>query len=312
MSDASAPAATAGDLDRLADREEALAGKEAELLEHERSVIKRERAYIGQRMGLSDTARALADRAATLHARASALGDEGRAISMVTVPRPDRFAEDEPRGYKELEVARARRMVALEAREHALGARGTAVHVRRDCIDREEKALEYRRQLYALRGQELDRLERMLGDESAEDPPPSPLSGEAAAEAATRSNAPMGEPLVSDERRDTQRFGLKVYVGLESEHNFYTGFSRNISAGGLVIATHDVLEVGGEVELLFHLPSGDSIHTPGRVAWIRDYNPAQPEMFPGMGVKFVDLTPDDAVRIRRFAGHREPLFYDDD
>ena len=59
------------------------------------------------------------------------------------------------------------------------------------------------------------------------------------------------------------------------------------------------------------MPSGDVVHTPGRVAWVRQYKPDKPEEFPGMGVRFVDLTPDDAEQIRYFLEEREPILYQD-
>ena len=36
--------------------------------------------------------------------------------------------------------------------------------------------------------------------------------------------------------RASERFDLEVKVDLESDHNFYTGLTQNISAGGLFIA----------------------------------------------------------------------------
>ena len=42
--------------------------------------------------------------------------------------------------------------------------------------------------------------------------------------------------------RAAERFDLEVKVDLESDHNFYTGLTQNISAGGLFIATHHLRE----------------------------------------------------------------------
>ena len=38
--------------------------------------------------------------------------------------------------------------------------------------------------------------------------------------------------------RAAERFDLEVKVDLESDHNFYTGLTQNISSGGVFIATH--------------------------------------------------------------------------
>lgn len=114
-----------------------------------------------------------------------------------------------------------------------------------------------------------------------------------------------------DERRRERRFGLKVFVGLESEHNFYTGLSRNISSGGLFIATHRPLDMGAEVELLFQLPSGGPMHTHGQVTWVRPADPARPDRAPGMGVRFIDLSPEQSQQIRAFVRDRRPLLIQD-
>ena len=45
--------------------------------------------------------------------------------------------------------------------------------------------------------------------------------------------------------------------------------------------------------------------------WLRDPIAAQDGTFPGMGVQFVDLTPEDKVLIVEFVSSREPIFYDE-
>jgi len=319
---------------RLSETEEALAAQELQILEREKAALKRERGYIGQRLAMAETAHDLTDRAARLHQQALAAGEGGRSISRITLPRGDRFAEDEPRDYLELEVVPDMRAGASRSRETAIRARLETLTARLHTIDREEKALEYRKELYRLRSQELDRLEGQLADiedhtldeqtmaevaeaqadGSLDDAAMTPEEAQRAASERAESVVPTGagaKEKTGAERRDQPRFGLKIYVGVESEHNFYTGFSRNISTGGLFIATHEPLSIGQEIELLFTLPAGDVVHTPGRIAWVRDHNPDNPDDFPGMGARFVDLSPEDAEKIRYFLEEREPLVYQD-
>ncbi len=300
--------------------------REEQLLDRERALIKRERGYIGQRMALGETARGLAERASALHQQANASGPAAESVAKLTAPRPDRFADDDGKDYEALEVAQSPRIGALEAREAAVRKRQEALSTRARGIEHEEKALEYRHELYRLRAQELDRIEASLVELSAAARPPEPdshsgLHSPPAIPAAPGSPTPPTPPaepgdrpeLVpdDDERRRQNRFGLKVFVGLESEHNFFTGFSRNISSGGLFIATHDVLDIGQEVELLFQLPSGTTLHTNGQVTWIRRFDPDKPDKFPGMGVKFIDLSPEESAYIRNFLDDREPILYED-
>ena len=297
--------------------------REEQLLERERGLIKRERGYIGQRMAMGETARSLADRAGALHERANVSGPPAEAVSRLTAPRPDRFADDHAKEYDALEVAQSPRLSALEARELAVRKRQEALSARARAIEHEEKALEYRHELYRLRAQELDRLDVTLrdleaGGRSSAAPragglyePPAPSPDPSPPPPPQEDEGPLELVDDEDERRRQNRFGLKVFVGLESEHNFFTGFSRNISSGGLFIATHDVLDIGQEVELLFQLPSGTTLHTNGQVTWIRPFDPDKPDKFPGMGVKFVDLSPEESAYIRDFLDEREPILYDD-
>ncbi len=79
--------------------------------------------------------------------------------------------------------------------------------------------------------------------------------------------------------RASERFDLEVKVDLESDHNFYTGLTQNISAGGLFIATSALNRVDGAT---------------------------------GMGVRFVNLSPEAAKAIQDFIQSRDSLYYDDE
>ncbi len=122
------------------------------------------------------------------------------------------------------------------------------------------------------------------------------------------SEPPGEEPVVLLERRAVRRVDLEVGIGFHSESNFYTGFSGDISEGGLFVATYDLLPVGTEVNLSFWLPDGQEVTTRGRVAWVRR---AQGEQPPGMGIRFVALSDEARDAIGRFVARREPIFHDD-
>jgi uncharacterized protein (TIGR02266 family) len=112
------------------------------------------------------------------------------------------------------------------------------------------------------------------------------------------------------ERRVHPRAVLKTSVNLTSESNFYTGFSENISEGGVFISTYNPAPIGSKVDVEFSLPDGGpSIRTPAVVRWIREHNPAV-ETPPGLGLEFLELDERDQERVERFVCHREPLFYD--
>lgn len=114
-----------------------------------------------------------------------------------------------------------------------------------------------------------------------------------------------------DERRAHQRLPLKASVTWNSETNFYTGFTDDISEGGIFVATYSVASRGAQIMLEFTLPDDkERICVLAEVRWLREYNPAS-DVNPGMGLEFVNLSDEDKQRIQAFIKNRETLFYDE-
>jgi len=126
---------------------------------------------------------------------------------------------------------------------------------------------------------------------------------------ATRRSEPAPAGGIND--REHARHEVNLEVSLASEHNFYNGFSENISEGGIFIATHDPLPMGEVVQLSFKLPSGHAVEVNGEVRWIRDAH-VMGDASPGMGLKFNDLVEEDRIAIENFLQRREPLFHDEE
>ena len=112
------------------------------------------------------------------------------------------------------------------------------------------------------------------------------------------------------ERRKHTRVVLKATVNMHSNSNFYTGFSDNISEGGLFVATHQVLAIGSRVKLDFSLPDhGKRLEMDAEVRWIRRAH-ADDESEPGIGLQFVEMSADNKLIIDTFIKSRETLFFD--
>jgi uncharacterized protein (TIGR02266 family) len=109
------------------------------------------------------------------------------------------------------------------------------------------------------------------------------------------------------ESRRRPRQTVEIEVGISSESNFFVGFTENVSEGGVFVATYALKPVGAHVDVVLTFPSGASIQVPGVVRWLRD---ASSEGWPGMGVQFEQLSPEDETNIRKFLSLREPMFYD--
>ena len=114
------------------------------------------------------------------------------------------------------------------------------------------------------------------------------------------------------ERRIHSRVALKTEVTWNSESNFYTGFTNDVSSGGIFVATHNIMPRGTVLDLEFSIPDGEGpIRASGEVRWVREYYQYS-DSDPGMGVQFVDLAPEDQARIQAFVRRRETIFFDDE
>lgn len=111
--------------------------------------------------------------------------------------------------------------------------------------------------------------------------------------------------------RTAPRHACDVDIGFQSDTNFYTGFSEDISEGGLFVSTYDFKPIGTEIDVNFTLPSGYTVIAKGVVRWVRELNPLNPDQLPGMGLQFVNLGPEEKQAIQTFLDQRSPMFYEE-
>jgi uncharacterized protein (TIGR02266 family) len=121
----------------------------------------------------------------------------------------------------------------------------------------------------------------------------------------------MSTPLPAAPGRSGARIPMQTQVDLSSDSNVFTGFSTNLSEGGVFVATLNLLPVGTPVDLTFTLPGNTRITVKGEVRWTREIDDRVPDVFPGVGVRFVELGMEAAQALHRFIAAREPLFYPD-
>lgn len=114
------------------------------------------------------------------------------------------------------------------------------------------------------------------------------------------------------ERREYERAELEVDVDLFGDTNFYTGFSADISEGGIFVETYAQRAVGEQVRIRFSLPNDDQpIEAVTVVRWLRVRNDAN-DTHPGLGLRFVQIDPKDLARINAFVREsRAATFFDD-
>lgn len=129
-----------------------------------------------------------------------------------------------------------------------------------------------------------------------------PISGSDGAGAGARdSHAPPPAPTsVADgrNRRSFERFEVTWSVDCVTEDTFLYASIRNISEMGIFVRTTEPLPVGTQLTLRF-APSDSSepFVLRGTVQWINALRPTSDNPNPGMGLRFMDLSPADRERI---------------
>ena len=120
-----------------------------------------------------------------------------------------------------------------------------------------------------------------------------------------------GPHAMSKERRQHPRLSMAVEVDFASEHNFYTGQTRDLSVGGLFVETDVALPIGTRVKIDLKF-SQKRIEAEAEVVWALV---GASEAVEGLGVRFVDLPAAALKSIEAFMAVREPMDFrmiDDD
>jgi len=106
------------------------------------------------------------------------------------------------------------------------------------------------------------------------------------------------ETVLTDLRTHARK-RLVVEVGLHTSHRFWSGWTENISEGGVFIATEDLLSVGEQVVLNLKLEGHRGARAfPCEVRWVRDE--ADEGIPVGLGLHFLELDPAEAERIQQY------------
>ena len=111
------------------------------------------------------------------------------------------------------------------------------------------------------------------------------------------------------ERRSSVRIKveLRVYYGpLHSK--LLTGYSVDLSAGGLFLSTKGPFEINDIVKLKFSLPGeeDEAVSCNARIAWINKEGDQLKLDYPtGAGLQFLDLAPENLASIESFLDVKE-------
>lgn len=111
-------------------------------------------------------------------------------------------------------------------------------------------------------------------------------------------------------RRAQPRYNVEMEVGVSSESNFYMGFTENLSATGVFVATYKPRPIGSRIEVTLTLPNSVELKVMGTVRWTRGESSGG-DSWPGMGIQFDGLSAEEEKIVSKFLRLRDPLFYDE-
>ncbi|MBL8678396.1 MAG: TIGR02266 family protein [Myxococcales bacterium] len=127
------------------------------------------------------------------------------------------------------------------------------------------------------------------GKKDPADPPPT----DSVPPSARRSLPPAGV----SERRSHDRIPVAWPVDFKSQDNFLYSTITNISAMGIFVYSKEPLPRGTRVVLSFAPPGEELLSLVGEVAWINPWRDGGDNPNPGMGIRFVDLEPEQRERL---------------
>jgi len=115
----------------------------------------------------------------------------------------------------------------------------------------------------------------------------------------------------ADNQRVSKRLDVELEVTLSGPHTFFSGFTMDISEGGVFIATHQIFPIGTEFRINLFIGK-EKLEIDSQVVWVRGEDSAIISgEEPGMGLKFTVLDERAVSIISEFIKKREPLLYDD-
>jgi Tfp pilus assembly protein PilZ len=103
--------------------------------------------------------------------------------------------------------------------------------------------------------------------------------------------------------RANPRYEARLFASLDIDGAAYAGFTENLSESGVFVSSHALPPVGAEVSLLIALPDLALIRAQGTVRWLRAGSALEGRTS-GMGIRFDQLSPLDAVRLHEFVRAR--------
>ncbi len=98
---------------------------------------------------------------------------------------------------------------------------------------------------------------------------------------------------------------VRIQLRYPDEGIFIQRFAPNVTRGGIFLASRSPYPVGAVVGFEVALMQGPPLlHGTGKVTWVREYDPQEPQRAHGMGVQFLQVDPDCRPLLRRLLDHK--------
>lgn len=97
--------------------------------------------------------------------------------------------------------------------------------------------------------------------------------------------------LAKEQRESGDRISVNILVDYKNKGTYLFDFCQDLGAGGVFIATERPNAVGEEFELSFTIPdSRQTLTVMGKVTWVQPKVTGKPNIYPGMGVQFLNFS----------------------
>ena len=112
------------------------------------------------------------------------------------------------------------------------------------------------------------------------------------------------DSLPPSSRRDTLRVPTRLEVSFHDAHGFERAYLRNISEGGVYFASDRDLRMGDRFNLSIVVEEPPStIELPVEVVWVNRNPSPQSGLDPGVGVAWLELSPEQKKSIKAMVHH---------
>lgn len=98
---------------------------------------------------------------------------------------------------------------------------------------------------------------------------------------------------------------VRLQLRYPDENTFVQRFAPNVTRGGIFLASRNPFPVGAALSFEISLVQGPPLlGGTGRVAWVREFDPQEPQRAHGMGVQFIKLAPGSRPMLERLLAYK--------